>query len=411
MQATARHVEGYGHADASTCRNTIAEMIQPEDIRRKAENLYPECLRAWLDGDETFFPRLVPSRRTPDANDLRAAIQSVRKLREGAKEAIGFGYTVQWQEINSRKFGRNQFPARILFETAADFLRFIGKQREFDVFTDAVNRLRTAFPSLENWLRSNVRVLIDAAPDLDGLLRVLQFFHDNPRPNRFARELPLPVDTKFIERYQGLLRGWFDVVLPPHTIRADEEHFERRYGLRYPEPHLLVRLLDPTLEQELGWPCSELSLPLQTLGAMSVRADVAIIVENKVNLLTLPSLPRGIGLGGLGHGAVILRYLGWLNDMRIVYWGDLDTEGFEILSSVRAVFPHVQSFLMDCEALGRWRHLAVSGTSRKPDVPPRLTETEERAYFCCRDANLRLEQERIPQDGVLGEVRCLGVRG
>ena len=32
MQATARHVEGYGHADASTCPNTIAEMIQPEDI-------------------------------------------------------------------------------------------------------------------------------------------------------------------------------------------------------------------------------------------------------------------------------------------------------------------------------------------------------------------------------------------
>jgi hypothetical protein len=31
-------------------------MIQPEDIRRKAENLYPEYLRAWLDGDVTFFP-------------------------------------------------------------------------------------------------------------------------------------------------------------------------------------------------------------------------------------------------------------------------------------------------------------------------------------------------------------------
>jgi hypothetical protein len=30
------------------------------------------------------------------------------------------------------------------------------------------------------------------APDLDGLLCVLQFFHDNPRPNHFARELPLP---------------------------------------------------------------------------------------------------------------------------------------------------------------------------------------------------------------------------
>jgi hypothetical protein len=250
--------------------------------------------------------------------------------------------------------------------------------------------------------------LIEAAPDLDGLLRVVQYFHDNPRPNHFARELPLPVDTKFIERYQGLLRGWFDVVLPPHTIRADEEHFERRYGLRYPEPHLLVRLLDPALTRELGWPCSELSFPLHALAAMPVCADLAIVVENKVNLLTLPSLPRGIGLGGLGHGAVVLRYLAWLNNMRVVYWGDLDTEGFEILSSVRAIIPHAQSFLMDIEALGRWQHLAVSGTGRKPDIPAHLTDTEQRAYLRCRDENLRLEQERIPQTGVSSGVRCLG---
>lgn len=262
---------------------------------------------------------------------------------------------------------------------------------------------------MENWVRQNTRALIKAAPDLEGLLHVLQFFHDNPRPNRFARELPLPVDTKFIERYQGILRGWFDIVLPPHTIRADEEHFERRYGLRYAEPHLLVRLLDPNLEQDLGYPCSELSLPLHTLGAMPVRADLAVIVENKVNLLTLPSIPRGIGLGGLGDGAVLLRYLSWLNHMPIVYWGDLDTEGFEILSSLRAVFPHARSFLMDFDTLNRWRHLAVSGTGRKPGIPPHLTEGEQEACLCCRDENLRLEQERIPQDEVLREVnRLLG---
>jgi hypothetical protein len=382
-------------------------MIQPEDIRRKAQNLYPDYLRAWLDGDEGFFPRIIPARRTPDADNLSAAIQSVRRLREGSKEVTGFGYTVEWQEVNSRKLGRNRFPARILFETAGDLLRFTGKQREFGVFSDAVTRLRAAFPSLENWIRSNLRALIDAAADLDGLLRVLQFFSDNPRPNRFARELPLPVDTKFIERYQGLLRGWFDIVLPPHTIRADEDHFERRYGLRYAEPHLLMGLLDPLLVQELGLPCSELSLPLHTLGAMPVRADAAIIVENKVNLLTLPPFPRGIGLGGLGDGVVLLRYLSWLNDTQIVYWGDLDTEGFEILSSLRAIFPRARSFLMDLDTLDRWRYLAVLGTGRKPDVPPHLTEMEQRAFLCCRDENLRLEQERIPQDEVAREATCL----
>ena len=90
-----------------------------------------------------------------------------------------------------------------------------------------------------------------------------------------------------------------------------------------------------------------------------------------------------------------------------MYWGDLDTEGFEILSSLRAVFPHVRSFLMDLDTLGRWRHLAVAGTGESQTFRRHLTEVEQRAFLCCRDENLRLEQERIPQDEVLSEVNCL----
>ena len=379
-------------------------MIQPDELHRKAENLYPLYVQAWLDGEEGFFPRVVPAGKTLDGDDPSAAIQSVRRLREESKELVGWGYSVQWREVNSRKFGKNKFPSRILFESRDDLLRFAGKEREFRVLTDAVVRLREAFPLLEKWIRANVRTLIEAAPDLDGLLCVLQFFRDNPKPNHFARELPIPVDTKFIERYQGLLQNWFDIVLPPHTIRADEKHFERRYGLRYAEPHLLVRLLDPTLEQELGCPCSELSLPLHTLGAMSVCADAAIIVENKVNLLTLPSLPRAVGLGGLGSNVVLLRYLPWLNNVPIVYWGDIDIEGFEILSSLRAIFPSARSFLMDSATLERWSSLVVPGTGRQRDVPAHLTDVEQQVFLRCRDENLRLEQERLPQDAVLNEV-------
>lgn len=100
---------------------------------------------------------------------------------------------------------------------------------------------------------------------------------ESAEDERLARELPIPVDTKFIERHQGLLRRWFDIVLPPHAIRADEDHFERRYGLRYVEPHLLVRLLDSELKRELAFPCSEFSLPLSTLADLPVRRVVTFI--------------------------------------------------------------------------------------------------------------------------------------
>ena len=134
-------------------------MIQPEDIRRKAENLYPDYLRAWLDGEDTFFPRIIPARRTLDGDNFSAAIQSVRRLREGSKEVTGFGYTVEWQEVNSRKFGRNRFPARILFETPCDFLRFTGKQREFSVFarrSDSAPRGISAVGKVDSVKRAGV---------------------------------------------------------------------------------------------------------------------------------------------------------------------------------------------------------------------------------------------------------------
>jgi len=118
-------------------------------------------------------------------------------------------------------------------------------------------------------------------------------------------------------------------VLPAHAIRADEDHFERRYGLRYAEPHLCVRLLDAHLAEQWRFPCLELSIPLHTLSSLSIKPDIVFIVENKVNLMTLPSAERAIGLGALGNAITLLRHIPWLQNLPIVYWGDLDVEGWK----------------------------------------------------------------------------------
>lgn len=380
-------------------------MITPEEILRKAQNLYGEYLAAWLSGDTSFFPRSIPCRKTLSEADHSQAIQAVRNLREGSHEVRGYGYTVRWREVNSRRFGRNMFPQQISFVTRDDYLRFINKQREFDTFALAVEMLRENFPELEAWIRSHPVTIVESAAEFPGLIEVLQFFRQNPRPDRFARELPLSVDTKFIERHQGLLREWFDLVLPPATIRSDEEHFERRYGLRYSEPHLCIRLLDRELVAELGFPGDEISLPLHTLSKLQPRNFAAVIVENRTNLLTLPPTVRGIGLGGLGKGVTLLRHIPWLADTALLYWGDLDVDGFEILSSCRALFPRTQSLLMDRTTLGRWPHLTVVGNGRTPEPPAFLTPAERAAFEVCREKNLRLEQERIPQSFVAEELK------
>lgn len=378
-------------------------MIQPEDISRKALAIYREYLRAWVQGDGQYFPRRVPAQRDPGP-DVVSAIDQVRRLREGSKEVLGFGYSVEWQEIQSRRHGKNLFPSKVLFATEPDLLRLIGKETEFQRFTEAVGRLRGEFPELESWVSANISVLIDAAPHLDGLLEVLRYLRDHPRPNRFARELPLTVDTKFIERHDRTLRQWLDLVLPPHEIRADEEHFGRRFGLRYHEPDIFIRFLDPDVQADLGFPCAALAIPLHSIGEWAVRDVTAIIVENRVNLMTVPMCTRGIAIGGMGNGASLLRYVSWLQRARVWYWGDVDSEGMEILSRVRGMYPATASLFMDRETLDRFRHLVGRGSGRRLAGPlPNLTRSEAEALKVCEEEGLRLEQERIPQAAVLEE--------
>ncbi|MBX3451467.1 MAG: hypothetical protein KF777_18005 [Planctomycetaceae bacterium] len=378
-------------------------MIQPEDIRRKASNLYPAFQFAWLDNG-AFFPKVIPCDKTVDSN-LAVAIESIHRLRSESKEQLGYGYAIEWEERNSRTHGRNGFPRKISFETPQDLLKLIGKEREFTQFTVAVDRIRARYPQLAQWIRSHRRDVIDAASELDGLLQVVDYLVAHPRPDRFARELPLPVDTKFIERNRRILRAWLDLLLPPHVIRADEEHFDRRFGLRYVEPLVFMRCLDEAVQQQANWPWGECALPLHSLAALPLIVERVLIVENKVNLLTLPRISGAIAMGGLGNGVTDLRYVTWLSQVPVWYWGDLDVDGFEILSRLRTVLPHTKSLLMNENVLLAWRaSIGTTGNGRVGIALPNLTPEESQAFQVCSVNNLRIEQERIPQAFVLKQL-------
>jgi hypothetical protein len=100
--------------------------------------------------------------------DQENAIESIQLLKAEAKDVRGYGYAIDWREINSRKHGRNLFPAKIVFETENDFLRYIGKQREFSSFISAVERTRARYPVLQTWIRSHRKLLIDSSAEVDG---------------------------------------------------------------------------------------------------------------------------------------------------------------------------------------------------------------------------------------------------
>lgn len=89
----------------------------------------------------------------------------------------------------------------------------------------------------------------------------------------------------------------------------------------------------------------------------------------------------------------------WLAGAEVIYWGDIDTHGFDILNRLRARVPGVRAMLMDHGTLlARRDHWATEpAPARRPLA--HLTESEQSLYQDLIDdvygIGARLEQERL----------------
>ena len=381
-------------------------MVTPEEIRTKAGRAYPKVLAAWAQGDvRQLFPLPLRANLSLIGNDLPAARAAVEKLRAKSKEEIGWGYTVHCEERRSRDFGKNPFPLRITVDTLDDFLRLTRKRPEVDRIVKVAKRLRQDLPGLNDWLVKNTRRLATLVEPLEGLIAVTQFFLDHPWPDCYARQIAVSPHTKFIEAHETVLGEWLNELLPASAIKVDESKFPRRFGLRDKEPNITIRVLDSGLQSEIGLPFDELSLPLRHLAALPVRGATVFIVENRLNLLTLPPVRRGMAIRGEGDAVTQLITIQWLADNRVIYWGDIDLEGFEILSRLRRYFPDVRSFLMDHDTLRQFGKPVGKVKSCRETV--QLTEKELAAYHDCLQNHRWVEQEHIPQTYVDAAIRDL----
>ena len=278
-----------------------------------------------------------------------------------------------------------------------DLLRLAGVEEEFRFTQTFVGRVRESLPKLEDWIRRNVKTLHKHFDSLDGLVAVTKYFLANPWPDCYSRQLPVSVDTKFVSRNQLVLKQWLDELLPDSAIDPNETKFARRFGLRDGQKHRGIRFLDLELMREVGESHAELSLPIRTLKELSVTNTTVFIVENRLNLFTLPDFERGLAIEGEGNAVNRLEPIGWLRQNRIVYWGDNDVEGFLILSRLRNIFPHVESVMMDLQTIVSHRKWCVEGNESQTLPPTNLTATELEAFSHCSVGNVRLEQEKILQ--------------
>ncbi len=388
-------------------------MISLVELKKKAERPWNSgtFLKSWLKGEE-MFPLEIPF-RTPSGRTLGREFSKVREwialLHNNSKAVKGSGYSVEYRSINHQQLGRQSLPDRILFENSNDLLTYIGRQKAFRIFDELVGTTRRQLPEVFSFIEEKPLKVLDAHESWPAFLKVCRYFQLNPRPGRYIRQLDIQgVDTKFIESHKAILSELLCLALEPEDYDPSvtglaENGFERRFGLRYDEPLIRFRLLD---SQDA---ITDISVPVSQFADPGV--ETVFITENKVNGLAFPAVNGAIVIFGLGYGVRTLSSVPWLKNKRLVYWGDIDTHGFSILSRVRALFPKTESMLMDQATLEQHRPLCVHEHESKRFLGElsNLSPDELIIYNNLRGnrlgVNLRLEQERIGYGWLLEVLR------
>jgi len=377
------------------------------------EQITAEVEKRWRRGDilaarvtgEPIFPLRVRL-RGPSPREIVERFGDVgdwvRTLNTATREAHGFGFELEREDVRNRVHGANTLPVAAIIPTEADALRLIRQSTAADRFQALADATLRRYPSLRDWLARRPLILLDHAAHWGEVLAVLDWFTAHPRPGLYPRQLDIPgVDTKFIETHRALLSELLDIVLPETAVdrtAVGARAFNERYGLRSERPLVRFRLLDPVFYLQ---GLSDLSLPPEQFAALRLSLRRVFITENRTNGLAFPDCPGSMVVFGLGYGLERLVEVGWLRRVEVHYWGDIDTHGFGILNRLRANLPEARSFLMDRATLEAHRTLwgKEPADRRYTGDTSRLT-ADECALFedlladRCGE-RVRLEQERI----------------
>ena len=381
-------------------------MISPNEIKQKAEKWWNDgsFLTCELRG-QTFFPKSIygikPNKPSEDLESLSQIKKEQELLKKGSKVAIGSGYSLKWEKRRSRLIGENEFITDIYFESQADYLRFIGKEKAFKLFQTNTNLLRDQLPELEEWLVNNPLKILEYSTDWVKLLSVVSYFKTEHIPGKYyVREIPVDVDTKFIEQHESIVRNLLDALIP-EMVNKDEKSFAKRYGLLYSQPLVRIRFLDPKLHILKN--VSDMSIPVNQISSIEIQnAERIFIAENLMNFLTIPAMSNSIALwSGGGFNIQHLKDITWVINLQIYYWGDIDSHGLQILSQCREYFPNTKALMMDFKTLNHFEHVCGKGKKTTVKNLPGLTTEELELFNWVNTNGIRLEQEKIPQQFVL----------
>jgi len=374
-------------------------MISPTEIKIKAERKYISFLQSLI--QEISFSRIVIRGDKSYSKSLSEYEKEIIALLNQSKEKKAYGFTIDYQTVKTKLIGIQSLPVCIYFDSEKDFVKYLGKEKEVDYFRQNCTKILLIFPELKDWIIRNPTKIIQNQNEWEGLLRVCNYFKNNPKPDKYIRELPINVHTKFIEKNKSIIMDLLDIIIEPF-VNSEENSFEKRFNLKYREPQVRFKILDTEISINYFSSLDDLAIPVSQFENLILPVNKVLIVENKTTLyttLTLPKMEKTIAIFGSGYSVHNLKPTAWLNNIELLYWGDIDVQGFEILSQFRSYFPNTKSILMDQSTFELYFE-NDHGTPTNIITQLNLNEQEQKLYELLKTNNWRLEQEKISFDYV-----------
>ena len=353
-------------------------MLTSKDIREKAERSYKDFLLSILK-KEIFFPLDIKGNKGNANMPLQDLFPALKHLIDNSKEKLGFGYTVQYKEVNTRHSGIITLPDAIFFENPSDYLKYIDREKDFTAFRKAVDLTKKELPVLLKWVENNVLKCQKYAENWREILTITEYFTQDPYPNIYWRQLPVDVDLSAAESLQLIIGELLEYVLPPQYFDKNEPSFEPRFGLKYDEPLVRIRFLDDT-----SYPLSisnDLSIPFSNFEKwIDLPYKNVFLISDKNVFLSYPKHPHSIAVF-LDFDMALLSKMTIFHDKTTYFMGDITMKGFEQLSQIRAIYNGVKSLMMDKNTFDMHpQKQQFFKTDKAPSSLPNLTAEEQKLY-------------------------------
>jgi len=359
-------------------------------------------------GGDQAFPHAFPLGR-PSAADLQGDYASFyERTVEWQDWAKANGVTLTYQTRVAKGGTRQTVPTHVTVDSIDKAATIVAGEwpARLERTRHRLATVRERYPHVTDSARA-LR-LIDKYTDLDFdlLTTVADWYLQDPTRAASGvtpRQVPLPgVHAKWLQGHTvgvQALTGLDSLgLLPPHPPRIHFTYLDPDYRATG------ARLHDSATVGDNFTP--------------AYPPQIVVISENKDTAIHFPEFPGGISVEGVGKGGKTPASFPWLSDApSVIYWGDIDSDGYEILNGYRVDFQRdIDSILMDPATYDTYQAFGTN-TDRngnvlaagKPRAVEQLHAYEREVYLQLLRADhpgyRRIEQERIPLEIAVDEVR------